>query len=145
MALTKSDEWAINDMCKSFKDERSDYLKLMSKYKADKERGLYIDNVSGPGLRYSKHLATAYTYAANRNKLKYIAAHKKCVDSAYVFMDVAEDSTHNGNLCSFVNNKKSHGEQSYISLCNQVMDTKRHLDFIKELPDVFWEYGGATQ
>ena len=74
MALTKSDEWAINDMCKSFKDERSDYIKLMSKYKADKERSLYIDNVSGPGFRYSKHLATAYTHAANRNKLKYIAA-----------------------------------------------------------------------
>jgi hypothetical protein len=139
MALTKSDKWAINDMCKSFKDERSDYIKLMSKYKADKECGLHIDRVSGPGLRYSKHLATTYTHAANRNKLKYIAAHKKCVDSAYVFMVVAEDTTHNGNPCSFVNNKKSHGEQSYISLCKQVMDTKRHLDFIKELPDWFWK------
>ena len=143
MALTKSEEWAINDMCNMFKDERSDYIELMSKYKADKERGLKIDRVSGHGLRYSKHLATAYTYAANRNKLKYIAAHKKCVDSAYVFMDAAEDSTRIGKLCSFVNNKKSHGEQSYISMCNQVMETKKQLDFIKELPDVFWEYGGV--
>jgi hypothetical protein len=36
MALTKDDEWAIDDLCKTFKSERSDYMEMMARYKADK-------------------------------------------------------------------------------------------------------------